>query len=67
MKSIVELLNELGSLSTFEFGARIGVTDLNVAESQKIDFNNWLRRSVPQRTQYRTLQDAYEKYFKTFG
>jgi hypothetical protein len=67
MKCIVELLDELRPLTPFSFAERINLKELNSANGQRTDFENWLRKCVPPRRQFANLSDAYSAYIASFG
>jgi hypothetical protein len=67
MKCIVELLDELRPLKPFSFAERIRLNDLNSANGQRTDFENWLRRCAPPRRMFADLDEAYGAYIASFG
>jgi hypothetical protein len=67
MKCIVELLDELIPLTPFAFAQRVEIENLNWANGQRIDFDNWLRRCNRPDQKYASLEHAYSEYLKSFG
>lgn len=67
MKCLVELLDELRSLTPFSFAQKVKLTNLNSANGQRIDFESWLRRCVTPSRQFADIGDAYAAYIASFG
>ncbi|MGC1400629.1 MAG: hypothetical protein WA827_18910 [Candidatus Binatus sp.] len=67
MKCIVELLDELRPLTPFSFAQRIHLNNLNSANGQRTDFENWLRRGVAASRQFADIDEAYSAYIANFG
>jgi hypothetical protein len=67
MKSIVELINELKGMDDLGFAERFGLMSLDVAYSEKLDFDNWLRRCVEPSRRFVDMGEAWERYEKSFG
>jgi hypothetical protein len=67
MKSIVELIYELKTISEVKFADRFNLLTLDVAYYRRLDFDNWLRRCVEPDRQFSSIDDAWLQYEKSFG
>lgn len=67
MKSIVELLHELKGMDELRLAERFQLSSLDVAHHRRLDFDNWLRRCVEPGRRFAGLEEAWDRYEKSFG